>query len=119
MVLLQDLSNFAEIPSTPVAFLELDLLIKACMLTAVVGLKLKAGQTTVSLIVLTLGCVSIYTKQDLEQLNSLHPAYHGTGVATIDNRDCLYHGHPRDGCPSYGGSNLTGSSPTLSLIWTG
>ena len=38
-----------------------------------------------------------YTKQDLEQLNSLHPAYHGTGVATIDNRDCLYHGHPPGG----------------------
>ena len=36
-----------------------------------------------------------YTKQDLEQLNSLHPAYHGTGVATIDNIDCLYHGHPQ------------------------
>ena len=61
MVLLQDLSNLAEIPSTPVAFLELDLPIKACtgMLTFVVGLKLKTGQTTVSLIVLTLGCVSM------------------------------------------------------------
>ena len=47
MVLLQDLSNLAEIPSTLVAFLELDLPIKACMLTAVVGLKLKTGQTTV------------------------------------------------------------------------
>ena len=59
MVLLQDLSNLAEIPSTPVAFLELDLPIKACMLTAVVGLKLKTGQTTVSVIVLTVGCVSM------------------------------------------------------------
>ena len=50
MVSLQDLSNLAEIPSTPVAFLELDLEIKACMLTAVVGSKLKTGQATVSLI---------------------------------------------------------------------
>ena len=38
-----------------------------------------------------------YSKQDLEQLNSLHPAYHGTGVATIDNIDSLYHGHPPGG----------------------
>ena len=59
MVSLQDLSNLAEIPSTPVAFLELDLDIKACILTAVVGSKLKTGQATVSLIVLTLGCVSM------------------------------------------------------------
>ena len=22
------------------------------------------------------------------------PGVHGTGVATIDNRDALYHGHP-------------------------
>ena len=60
-----------------------------------------------------------HTKQDLEQLNNLHPAYHGTGAATIDNIDCLYHGHPREGCPSYRGSNLTGSLHPLSLIWTG
>ena len=57
--MLQDLSNLAEIPSIPVAFLELDLQIKACMLTAVVGVKLKSGQATISFIILTLGCVSM------------------------------------------------------------
>ena len=57
--MLQELSNLAEIPSIPVAFLELDLQIKACMLTAVVGMKLKTRQATVSLIVLTLRCVSM------------------------------------------------------------
>ena len=24
----------------------------------------------------------------------LHPGFHGTGVATVDNGDELYHGHP-------------------------
>ena len=50
-----------------------------------------------------------YTKQDLEQLNNLHPAYHGTGAATIDNSRLFISRSPREGCPSYGGSNLTGS----------
>ena len=35
-----------------------------------------------------------FTKQDLAHLNDLHPGFHGTGVATVDNRDALYHGHP-------------------------
>ena len=30
-----------------------------------------------------------FTKQDLANLNTLHPGFHGTGVATIDNRDEL------------------------------
>ena len=38
-----------------------------------------------------------YTKQDLAHLNTFHPHFHGTGVATIDNRDSLYHGHPPGG----------------------
>ena len=37
------------------------------------------------------------TKQDLANLNALHPGFHGTGVATVDNRDALYHGHPPRG----------------------
>ena len=35
-----------------------------------------------------------FSKQDLEVLSSLHPEFHGTGVATIDYRDKLYKGHP-------------------------
>ena len=35
-----------------------------------------------------------FTKQDLANLNALHPGCHGTGVATVDNRDELYHEHP-------------------------
>ena len=35
-----------------------------------------------------------FTKQDLANLNTLHPGFHGTDVATVDNRDALYHGHP-------------------------
>ena len=35
-----------------------------------------------------------FTKQDLANLNALHP-----GVATVDNRDELYHGHPPGGVP--------------------
>ena len=38
-----------------------------------------------------------FTKQDLANLNALHPGFHGTGVATVDNRDELYHGHPPGG----------------------
>ena len=38
-----------------------------------------------------------FTKQDLANLNALHPGFHGTGVATVDNRDGLYHGHPPGG----------------------
>ena len=38
-----------------------------------------------------------FTKQDLANLNALHPGFHGTGVATVDNRDALYHGHPPGG----------------------
>ena len=38
-----------------------------------------------------------FTKQDLANLNALHPGVHGTGIATVDNRDELYHGHPPGG----------------------
>ena len=38
-----------------------------------------------------------FTKQDFANLNALHPGFHGTGVATVDNRDELYHGHPPGG----------------------
>ena len=37
---------------------------------------------------------NLVNKQDLANLNALHPGFHGTGVATVDNRDELYHGHP-------------------------
>ena len=38
-----------------------------------------------------------YTKQDLDHLNNLHSSFHGTGAATIDNRDKFFHGHPPGG----------------------
>ena len=38
-----------------------------------------------------------YTKQDLGNLHTLHAAFHGTGAATIDCRDALFHGHPPGG----------------------
>ena len=28
-----------------------------------------------------------FIKQDLANLNVLHPGFHGTGAATVDNRD--------------------------------
>ena len=38
-----------------------------------------------------------YAKQELSYLNSLHPDFHGTGVASIDFSADLHHGHPPGG----------------------